>query len=103
MKRTLLALIAVLAVACAMALAQEKAATPKGSAKAPQASASKTKAPTAEPSAKLDINSASKEDLEELPGIGPATSQKIVDGRPYKAKSDLVQKKIVSRSEYDKI
>jgi competence protein ComEA len=52
---------------------------------------------------KLDINSASKDDLEKLPGIGPATSQKIVDGRPYRAKNELVSKKIVSKSEYDKI
>ncbi len=53
--------------------------------------------------AKLDINSASKEDLEKLPGIGPVTSQKIIDGRPYRAKNELVTKKIVSKSEYEKI
>jgi competence protein ComEA len=52
---------------------------------------------------KLDINAASQQDLEALPGIGPATSAKIVQGRPYRAKSDLLKRKIVSRSEYDKI
>ncbi|HSB75108.1 MAG TPA: helix-hairpin-helix domain-containing protein [Terriglobales bacterium] len=56
-----------------------------------------------EASSKLDINSASQQELEALPGIGPATSAKIVQGRPYRAKSDLVTKKIISRSEYGKI
>lgn len=55
------------------------------------------------PAGKMDVNTASKDDLEKLPGIGPATSQKIVDGRPYKTKRDLLTKKIVGQAEYDKI
>jgi len=52
---------------------------------------------------KLDLNSASKEELMKLPGVGEATAEKIVEGRPYKGKGDLLTKKIVGRSVYGKI
>ena len=58
----------------------------------------------AEPVAgKIDINSASKDDLMKLKGIGDATADKIIAGRPYRAKSELVRKKIVSQPVYDRI
>ncbi|HEX3103922.1 MAG TPA: helix-hairpin-helix domain-containing protein [Terriglobales bacterium] len=64
------------------------------------AKASKAAATTAE---KLDINSATKEQLDALPGIGSAYADKIIAGRPYRTKRDLVTKKIIPQSLYEKI
>jgi competence protein ComEA len=73
-----------------------------GQKKAPAKSAAAA-APAAPAADLLDLNSATKEQLDALPGIGEKYSQKIIDGRPYKAKTDLVKKKVLPQATYNKI
>lgn len=91
---TLLAVLALMAI------------TPESHLFASQAAAApaKAKATATAPAVDLvDVNSATVAQLQALPGIGDTYADKIVKGRPYRAKTDLVNKKIVPAATYKKI
>ncbi len=95
MRRTVKALIAAVLLVCLCApLWGQKVPTSAAGAKA-QASAKTGEL--------LDINGATKEQLMKLPGIGEAYSDKIIKGRPYARKDELVSKNVVPKATYDKI
>jgi competence protein ComEA len=67
-------------------------------------SAPAVKAPAdASATGQLDINSASKDQLMALPGVGTTYAQKIIDGRPYASKNQLRSRNIIPQSVYQKI
>ena len=97
MTRLLAILIALLVIASGAAAQPATKEAPKAPAKADAAKAHDAK------HAPIDINSASADELQAIPGIGETYSKKIVEHRPYKRKDELVRKKVVPQATYDKI
>jgi competence protein ComEA len=90
--KRILVIVFALSLISSMAIAQGTMAAPSKSTKASASSGDL-----------LDINSATKDQLDALPGIGDAYAQKIIDGRPYAKKTDLVNKKVIPQATYNKI
>ena len=99
---TLAALTALSLVAATPLMAQTPSTDSKMAPAGKMAPAESKMAPMAK-SDLLDINTATADQLDALPGIGKAYSAAIIKGRPYKGKDELVQKGIVPQKTYDGI
>ena len=78
----------------------DQSSYPSGTHKMTAAEKSDTPTANGQP---VDLNSASKKDLAALPGVGPDHAQSIIDARPFASKEDLLKKKIIPQSTYEKI
>jgi DNA uptake protein ComE-like DNA-binding protein len=96
--------LSVLALAFAISLSRVVvAAQASEPGSKPEAMATPAQMAKAAADSKLDINTATADQLDALPGIGTAYAQKIIAGRPYRTKLDLIHRRIIPQATYDKI
>lgn len=90
-------------VALAFLLSMPVMAAAQHSAKTKTSSAKTATATTATAGDKIDINTATIDQLKAFPGIGDAYAKRIVDGRPYTAKNQLLSRGVLPAATYNKI
>ena len=101
--RLVLSVIVCLLAGSAFAQTKDTGKGKQSTTSAPKSTEKKRTAKTEKDVYLVEINSAPKLELMTLRGIGDADAQKIIDGRPYRAKTELLQKNIIAQATYDKI